>query len=339
MNIVGKSCSVSEISKCETNLYNIYGNVSHEISMDVARLLEEKNIIETSLEKLIHGSIEIREQNDKRLIYVHFREGKKQRSKYVGEFSNELYELIVKNNNVVRAYKKRLREIKKELEKDNYVIKGISDDVAINIDIARRNIVDSVYKQAMLEGIKATYSDIEALINNGKVKNMTAIDVQKVINLKRAWEFVTYVGVVQYPSNISLISQINAIVEEGMSYNAGRIRSVPVFISGTSYIPPLLTESQVKEDIKKITESDKLPVDKAIEALLYIKKNQLFLDGNKRTAIIFANHILIKHASGLLIIPAEKEDVYKKLLIRYYETDKKDEIVKFLKEECYRSLR
>lgn len=237
--------------------------------MDVARLLEEKNIIETSLEKLIHGSIEIREQNDKRLIYVHFREGEKQRSKYVGELSNELYELIVRNNNVARAYKKRLKEIKKELDKDNYVIEGISDDAAINIDFARRNLADSVYKQAMLEGIKATYSDIEAIINNGKVKNMTAIDVQKVINLKRAWEFITYVGVVQYPSNFSLVSQINAIVEQGMSYNAGRIRSVPVFINGTSYIPPLLFESQVKEDIKKITGSDKSPVDKAIEAPLY----------------------------------------------------------------------
>lgn len=46
-------------------------------------------------------------------------------------------------------------------------------------------------------------------------------------------------------------------------------------------------------------ESDKEPLDKAIEALLYVKKKQLFLDGNKRTAVILANHILIKSAAAL----------------------------------------
>ena len=52
-------------------------------------------------------------------------------------------------------------------------------------------------------------------------------------------------------------------------------------------------------------------------------KKQLFLDGNKRTAVIFANHILISHSKGLIVIPAELVSEYKKLLIDYYE-DKSD---------------
>ena len=52
------------------------------------------------------------------------------------------------------------------------------------------------------------------------------------------------------------------------------------------------------------------------------------LDGNKRTAVIFANHILIKEGGGLLVIPAERVDHYKKLLIHYYETGDK-------KRDCY----
>ena len=191
----------------------------------------------------------------------------------------------------------------------------------------------------MLEGVATTYSDTETLVNGGKVKDMTAEDVQKVINLKRAWEFILSPGVIQYPSNYAIASQINAIVEGGMSFNAGRIRNVPVTIGGCSYIQPLPFEDQVREDIKRIAESNLLPLDKAINALLYIKKKQLFLDGNKRTAVIFANHILIKNAAGLIVIPAEKVDEYKKLLVNYYETDEKDAIIRFLKEQCYRPLR
>ena len=50
-------------------------------------------------------------------------------------------------------------------------------------------MVDSIYKQAMLEGVATTYSDTENIVNGGKVMNMTSNDIAKVINLKRVWEF------------------------------------------------------------------------------------------------------------------------------------------------------
>lgn len=33
-------------------------------------------------------------------------------------------------------------------------------------------MVDSIYKQAMLEGVATTYSDTENIVNGGKVMNM-----------------------------------------------------------------------------------------------------------------------------------------------------------------------
>ena len=69
-------------------------------------------------------------------------------------------------------------------------------------------------------------------------------------------------------------------------------------------------------------------------------KKQLFLDGNKRTAIIFANHYLITHALGLIVVPAELVDEYKKILVSYYEDEnKKKDIALFLKEKCWIRLR
>lgn len=303
--------------------------------MEIAKLLEEKNLIEARIEKIVFGSIEIREQNEKKFIYVHYREQGKQRSKYVGEYSKELFELIVENNNTARAYKKRLREIKKELGKEYFQEDYMNDDVATNIDLARRNIVDSIYKQAMLEGVATTYSDTETLVNGGKVNDMTASDVDKVVNLKRAWEFIMSIDLANYPTNYAVLCQINQIVEDGFSVTAGKIRRVPVTIGGSSYIPPIPFEDQVKQDIYDILHSED-GIDLVIELILYVMKKQLFLDGNKRTAIIFANHYLITHALGLIVVPSELVDEYKKILVSYYEDEnKKEDISNFLKNKCW----
>ncbi len=60
-------------------------------------------------------------------------------------------------------------------------------------------------------------------------------------------------------------------------------------------------------------------IDKTIELLLYVTKKQLFLDGNKKTAVLFANHYLISHAKGIIVVSTERCDEYKKFLIDYYE--------------------
>ena len=61
----------------------------------------------------------------------------------------------------------------------------------------------------------------------------------------------------------------------------------------------------------------------------------MFIDGNKRTSVIFANHYLISKGKGLIVIPTEKVDKYKKLLIEFYESNDNRKIFKFIKEECY----
>lgn len=193
----------------------------------------------------------------------------------------------------------------------------LTDNIKVNIDLTRRNMVDSIYKQAMLEGVATTYSDTETIVNGGKVKDMTAYDISKMVNLKHAWEFILGEGVITYPTNYAILCQINEIVEEGFLYIAGRIRSVPVSIGGSTYIPPLLYEPQVKEDLSTLLSKDSSYV--AIELLLYLMKKQLYLGGNKRTAVIFANHYLISRGMGLIVILAELVPEFKVQLIKFYE--------------------
>jgi fido (protein-threonine AMPylation protein) len=135
------------------------------------------------------------------------------------------------------------------------------------------------------------------------------------------------------PSDYNLLCLINKLVEEGFYYNTGTLRSVPVSIGGTKWKPELPIESLVKEELSDILSLDDIYA-KAVSALLLVTKKQLFIDGNKRTSVIFANHILISAGAGLIAIPEEDVPEYKRLLIRYYETDDKVSISEFLYDKC-----
>lgn len=306
-----------------------------ENRVDILTMVAEKETLIKELKSLIYGSIEIREKDNSRYIYVHFREDGIAMTKYVGEYNDDLYNLILRNSEKVKAIKKEIKRIDKELKSSGYVENDISDKVALNIDFAKKHLVDTIYKQAVLEGIATTYADTETIIEGGKVNNMTANDVLKVVNLKHAWEFILNKDVITSPTNFALLCEINKFIEEGFYYNAGRIRSTPVSIGGTNWKPELPIESLIKEELQELLNSNLDDLDKAIEILLFVMKKQIFIDGNKRTAVIFANHLLISKAKGLIVIPNDKVEEYKKLLISYYEGKDEKSIKDFLKKFGY----
>ena len=68
---------------------------------------------------------------------------------------------------------------------------------------------------------------------------------------------------------------------------------------------------------------------------LYCMKTQIFLAGNKRASVIFANHYLIAHGGGFLVIPEKEVPEFKKLLVKYYEGEDISVIAAFMKERCW----
>ena len=79
-------------------------------------------------------------------------------------------------------------------------------------------------------------------------------------------------------------------------------------------------------------------IDIALTLCLFSMKTQVFIDGNKRASIIFANHYLIAHGSGLLVIPENDVPEFKKLLVAYYEGEDPQKIMTFLKEKCWKTM-
>ena len=309
-----------------------------EEKIEIMNLLQNKQILQHELQTLAYGSVEIRENNSNKSIYVHDREDGVALTKYVGEYSDELYNLVLSNSIKAKQIKKQIREITKKLKQFNYSEEELSENVEINIDFAKRHLVDTIYKQAILEGVATTFADTESIIEGGKVNNMTSEDILKIVNLKHAWEFILNKNVILSDTNFSLLCQINKMVEEGFYYTAGKVRNTPVMIGGTTWKPDLPIESIIKEELEEIFNKDIDDVDRAIELLLYTMKKQVFIDGNKRTAVIYSNHYLISKGKGIIAIPAELTQEFKDLLIPYYEGKDEIKIRKFIKEKCYMEI-
>ena len=285
------------------------------------------------------GSIDIKENSGKKYLYIRKRDEGKIKSTYVGLYSEELHQTLLRGVKEARELKKQIRAIEKELVALGYSHEELAPDVILNMDFVRANMKSIIYDQAVLEGVSTTFPDTELIIENGKVNNVSAEDVQKILNLKHAWEFVLDKDVVQSPTSYYVCQYIARLVNEGFYHEGGRIRGVPVKIGGSSYIPPLPVEYDVKEQIDKILVLDAPALDIAIELALYVMKTQIFNDGNKRTAIIFANHYLVAHGAGLMVVPESIVPEFKQLLLKYYEDIDAESIKDFLRNQCYRTFK
>ena len=284
------------------------------------------------------GTPEIKEVSGQKYLYTRKRIGSKVTSTYVGTYSDELYQLLLRNTREAREIRKSLRKLDKTLAELGYQETELEPRVIQNLDFARANMKANIHDQAILEGVATSFPQTEEIIENGKVNGMTASDVQKILNLKHAWEFILDQDVIQARSDYYVLCHIARLVNEGFFTDGGRIRGVPVTIGGSSYIPPLPIEFEVRERIEEILQSDKEDIDKAIHLCLYTMKTQVFIDGNKRAAVIFANHFLIAHGQGFLVIPEVHVAEFKKVLVAYYEGENAGIITAFLKDKCWKTF-
>lgn len=306
---------------------------------EIQSLLQEKADIQARIKLIPYdGSPEIKEKSSGKYLYIRKRIGSRLTSTYVDVYSDELYQILLKNAKELRELRKRIRKIEKQLTELGYKSGDLSERVLLNLDFARANMKANIYDQAVLEGVATSFPQTEDIIDNGTVNGMTANDIQKILNLKYAWEFILDSDVIQADSDYYLLCHIAKLVNEGFFNDGGRIRGIPVTIGGSSYKPPIPVESIVREKIQEILNSGKETIDIAIELCMYSMKTQIFIDGNKRASVIYANHYLISHGQGFLVIPEEHVPEFKKKLVSYYEGEDIRIISDFLKNKCWKNF-
>ena len=172
----------------------------------IQELLHQRADFQARLNLLPYdGNPEIKERDGKKYLYIRKRIASRLTSTYVGEYSDELYQLLLRNAREGRELKKNIRRLDKELAQLGYSDAEISARVQLNLDFARANMKSNIYDQAVLEGVATTFPQTEDIIENGKVSGMSASDVQKILNLKHAWEFVLDKDVISYPTDYSIL--------------------------------------------------------------------------------------------------------------------------------------
>ena len=202
-----------------------------------------------------------------------------------------------------------------------------------NVFVAKRNIVDYIWKSANLEGIAVTYPETQAIYDGGIVNGLTVDKIIAINNLKYSWQFILENDGIDY--DFKALCQLHKLTCDKLVLEGqlGRIRTTPVNIGGTSWKPQFPVESQIKEELDELlNQSDKTKTEMAIEITLWVMRRQMFIDGNKRVAMLFANKLMIDHGCGIITISQENQPTFFEKLIQFYETGDNLDLKKWIYE-------
>ena len=197
-----------------------------------------------------------------------------------------------------------------------------------NIFVAKRNIVDSIWKSANLEGIAVTYPQIETIFQGLGIQNMKVKDINAIVNLKHSWEFI--LENIEYLVDLNYICKINQLIGEA------NVNPFPgdVSMGGTDWKPEIPDKEKVNDSLNKILESGNSATEKAINLMLYLMRSQLFYDGNKRTSMMTANQVMIQNGAGIISVPIKQQEKFLELLVKFYETNDTSGIKELIYNHC-----
>lgn len=153
--------------------------------------------------------------------------------------------------------------------------------------------------------------------------------------MKRAWQFL--LDNLDYSNCVMLLREYDKIVGELLFHYAGEIRTIPVQIGGTSWEPEIPHVGIIMDSMEEIEQIEDAEL-KALKYFCYIARTQMFIDGNKRVAQLMANKVLIKNDIGIFQIPIEKLELFKGMLIEFYETGNDEKLIEFMKKDCIRRV-
>ncbi|WP_193551312.1 Fic family protein [Campylobacter jejuni] len=204
-----------------------------------------------------------------------------------------------------------------------------------NIFLAKRNLVDIIWKSANLEGVNVTFPETQMIIDGFSVPDKTIQDLTIILNLKRAWNYLF--DTINEKVSLSLIQDFNRIVDRDLVHKSGFLRTADVKISGTNFKLKLPIDYEVSENIETILKNENKK-EVALDLMLYLMRSQLFFDGNKRTSMLIANKILIENGFGILAIAKNDMNEFFAHLVKFYETNNNYEIKQFCKENCIETM-
>ena len=98
-----------------------------------------------------------------------------------------------------------------------------------NIFYAKRNIVDSIWKEANIEGIDITFPATKAVFEGAKIANLTQDQTTVINNLKHGWQFIF--DFIDAPIDLSYVRQVHQLVSNNLVPDSGQLRYFDVYMA------------------------------------------------------------------------------------------------------------
>lgn len=184
------------------------------------------------------------------------------------------------------------------------------------------------YYSGKIEGNTYTYVETEALLKDGVTSPKRYSDAKMLKNLYNT--FISCAEQINTDGKINLnsftVNSIHSMLTDELvpTHNRGLLRTEPVAITGTSYIPPKDPDA-IKEAFDNILmnqESISDPFERAVYLHCNLARLQPFIDGNKRTSRVLES-IVLMNADIIPVYSSKDADLidYRNGLIHFYETE------------------
>jgi len=184
-----------------------------------------------------------------------------------------------------------------------------------------RLTIDLSWKSSQIEGNTYSLLETERLLKEKETAQGRSKDeATMLLNHKAALDFIIANPGYSLPLTIAGIEDIHSLLVNDLGIDRN-IRKRKVGISGTNYVP-LDNEYQIREALQAMCQlvNKKTNIfEKALLSLLLISYIQAFADGNKRTARIVSNAVLISHQYCPISFRTINSIDYKKAMLLFYE--------------------
>lgn len=181
--------------------------------------------------------------------------------------------------------------------------------------------IDLSWKSSQIEGNTYTLLETERLLRESKTaEGKTREEAVMLLNHKESLNFILDNPDYLQELTVSHIEDIHQLLTKDLSIDKG-LRRHRVGITGTNY-HPLDNEFQIREamrDACKLINSKYNIFEKALLTLVLLSYIQPFSDGNKRTARITSNALLIANDYCPLSFRSIDSIDYKKAMLIFYE--------------------
>jgi len=207
-----------------------------------------------------------------------------------------------------------------------------------NRRFARMNFTKLVHTNARFEGINTTLPQTQTIMDGLGVDGVNIDDINTIVQIKRGWQFIT-----ESDSKLDLTfeKKINEIVAKNDALVPGKFRTGQGGInigSDKNFIPELVDSTNKDKFLNNLLLNNISTTKKAIRLMYHNMRGQLFWDGNKRTATLIANKLMIDSGAGLINVPLNLWPQWNKLISDFYLSNDIDELLQWTYDHAIQGI-